>query len=148
MKPRLIGRIENFQHPQRNWEEMAEVGQVESFTASLNEWDFPALVGLANAAGYTPCLAKHFAPVNFLPVNGSVKWHTDSGCGVNVACLVDNSRSIYSLPELITKHGALEVSPGDVFVFNTNQGHAWLSRDVCVLASITVKRKRSPKGLT
>jgi hypothetical protein len=148
MKPRLIGRIENFQHPQRNWEEMVEVGQVESYPASLDEWDFPALARLANAAGYVPCQTGIYASVNFLPCNGSIKWHTDPGSGVNVACLVGNGGSIYSLPELITKHGALEVSPGDVFVFNTNQGHAWLSHDVCVLASITVKRKRSPKGLT
>jgi hypothetical protein len=148
MKPRLIGRIENFQHPQRNWEEMVEVGQVESYTASLEEWDFPALARLANAAGYVPCQADSYASVNFLPCNGSIKWHTDPGLGVNVACLVNNDSSIYPLPELITKYGALEVSPGDVFVFNTNQGHAWLSHNVCVLASITVKRKRSPKGLT
>jgi len=54
MKPTLIGRIDNFQHPQRNWEEMVEVGQVESYRASLEEWDFPALAALAKAAGYTP----------------------------------------------------------------------------------------------
>lgn len=142
MQPTLIGRIDNFQHPQRKWEEMVEVGQVESYIASLEEWDFPALVALANAAGYTPCQTGRFASVSFLPVNGSVKWHTDSGCGANVACLVSNFSSIYPLPELITKHGALEVTPGDVFVFNTNLGHAWLSHDVCLLASITVKRKR------
>ena len=142
MKPTLIGRIDSFQHPQRNWEEMVEVGEVETYRASLEEWDFPALVALANAAGYTPCQTERFASVSFLPVNGSVKWHTDPGCGVNVACLVSNNGSIYPSPELITKHGALEVSPGDVFVFNTSQGHAWLSHDVCVLASVTVKRKR------
>ena len=142
MKPALIGRIDNFRHPKRNWEEMVEVGEVESCRAFLEEWDFPALVALANAAGYTPCQTERFASPSFLPVNGSVKWHTDAGCGVNVACFVSNNSSIYLLPELITKHGALEVSPGDVFVFNTSQGHAWLSHDVCVLASITVKRKR------
>jgi len=148
MKPRLIGRIENFQHPQRIWEGMVEVGLVESYTASLEEWDFPALARLANAAGYLPCKADLYASVNFLPCNGSIKWHTDPGSGVNVACLVNHDSSIYPLPELITKYGALEVNPGDVFVFNTNQGHAWLSHDLCVLASITVKRKRIPKGLT
>ncbi len=148
MKPRLIGRIENLQHPQRNWEEMVEVGQVESYLASLDEWDFPALARLANAAGYVPCQTVIYASASFILCNGSIKWHTDPGCGVNVAYLVGNGGSIYPLPELITKHGALEVSPGDVFVFNTDQGHAWLSHDVFVLASITVKRKRSPKGLT
>ena len=142
MKPTLIGRIDSFQHPKRNWEEMVEVGQVESYLASLEEWDFPALTALANAAGYLPCKADRYALASFLPVNGSVKWHTDAGCGANVACLVSNDSSIYPLPELITKHGGLEVSPGDVFVFNTSQGHAWLSHDICVLASITVKRKR------
>ena len=121
---------------------MVEVGEVDSCRASLEEWDFPALVALANAAGYTPCQTEWFALASFLPVNGSVKWHTDAGCGVNVACLLSNDSSFYPLPELITKHGALEVTPGDVFVFNTSQGHAWLSHDVCVLASITVKRKR------
>jgi hypothetical protein len=148
MKPRLIGRIDNFQHPQRNWEEMVEVGQVESYITSLDEWDFPALARLANAAGYVPCQTGRYASVTFLPCNGSIKWHTDPGSGVNVACLVGNGGSIYPLPELITKHGALEVSLGDVFVFNTNLGHAWLSHDLCVLASITVKRRRSSKGLT
>jgi hypothetical protein len=148
MKPRLIGKIDNFQYPQRNWDEMVEVGQVELYRASLEEWDFPALVTLANAAGYVPCQAGMYSSVSFLPVNGSIKWHTDSGLGINVACLVGNDSSIYPLPELITKHGALEVSLGDVFVFNTNLGHAWLSHDLCVLASIAVERKRSPKGLT
>ena len=144
MKPRLIGRIDNFQHPKRNWEEMVEVGEVELCTSSLEEWDFPDLVALANAAGYIPCQIGMYASVNFLPVNGSVKWHTDAGIGLNVACLVSNDSSIHPLPELITNHGALEVSPGDVFVFNSDQGHAWLSHDVCVLASITVKTRHHP----
>jgi hypothetical protein len=146
MKPRLIGKIDSFQHPQCNWEEITEVGQVESCRASLEKWDFPALVTLANAAGYVPCQAGRYSSVCFLSVNGSIKWHTDSGLGVNVACLFGNDSSIYPLPELITKHGALEVSLGDVFVFNANLGHSWLSHNVCVLASIAVKRKRSSRA--
>ena len=146
MKPTLIGRIDNFKHPQCNWEEMVEVGQVESYTASLGQGDFPALAALANAAGYAPCKRVLYASINYVIANGSIKWHTDTGCGTNVACLVSNDNSIYPLPELITKHGRLEVTPGDVFVFNTNHGHAWISHDVCVLASITVKRKRKSEA--
>jgi hypothetical protein len=146
MKPEVIGTIEDFQCPQIDWESMVEPGEVESRTSTPDEWSFPQLVNVAVTAGYAPCHAwGGYASVSFLSVNGSVKWHTDPGSGINVACLVSHETNLYAKPELITRHGAMEISTGEVFVFDSNKGHAWISQEVCVLASITVRRRRKSK---
>ena len=143
MKPLVIGRIEKFKLPKKcrdGWE--GEPGEVDSISASLNEWSFPALVRLAAAAGFVPRDCQIYAPVNFLSVNSSVKWHTDPGSGINVACLALSDDYLGSLPELITRHGALELRCGDVFVFDADKGHAWVSNEFCVLANIATRKQR------
>jgi hypothetical protein len=145
MKPLVIGNIKNFKLPNgasRNWKKNVELGEVESVYACLREWSFPELVQIAAVAGYIPWDVQMYASCNFLAVNGSVKWHTDTGSGINVACLVISKNYLGALPELITRWGALELRSGDVFVFNTDKGHAWISEDFCALASITAKKTR------
>ena len=143
MKPLVIGRIEKFKLPRKcrdDWE--GEPGEVDSISASLDEWSFPALVKLAATAGFTPRICQLYASVNFLPVNSSIKWHTDLGSGINVACLAFSNDYLGALPELITRYGALELRRGDVFSFDADKGHAWVSNEFCVLASITASKQR------
>jgi hypothetical protein len=145
MIPLVIGSIKDFKLPKgarRNWENDVEPGEVESVSACLREWSFPKLIEIAAAAGYEPWDAQMYASCNFLTINGSVKWHTDIGSGINVSCLVVSEDYLGALPELITRWGALELRAGDVFVFNSNKGHAWVSQDFCALASITVRKTR------
>ena len=149
MKPAVIGKIPKFKLPKNcraNWENIVEPGEVDSISASIDEWSFPALVKLAAAAGYVPHDAQMYASVNFLPVNGSIKWHTDIGSGINVACLAVSEDYLGGLPELITRHGAQELRHGDVFVFDADKGHAWIANDFCVLASITARKKRQRRN--
>jgi hypothetical protein len=150
MKPAIIGKIPKFKlHKsfKADWVNKVGPGEVDSITACIDEWSFPKLVKLAAAAGYVPHDAQIYASVNFLPVNGSIKWHTDTGSGINVACLaVLEDYSLGALPELITRHGAQELRQGDVFVFNADKGHAWISNDFSVLASITVRKQRQRRN--
>jgi len=83
-----------------------------------------------------------FPVAAYLAANGSIKTHTDKSSGLNVACLIAAEKH-WDKPELLTRHGALEIGLGDVFVFNADLPHAWLSNDFCVLASIQVKRRRA-----
>lgn len=101
------------------------------------------LVHVADRAGYSLATRLSVYPAAaYLAANGSIKTHTDKSSGLNVACLIAAEKH-WDKPELLTRHGALEIDLGDVFVFNADLPHAWLSNDFCVLSSIQVKRRRA-----
>jgi hypothetical protein len=123
-----------------------ELGDVEGFGASSKEWDFPFFVNALASTGFSPQKRLYYSSFDFTFVNQSVSWHKDDGCGILVATLVAQSKSedrcVGSRHALITKHGELPLQLGDMFVFNASLHHAWISYEACVLACITVKRKR------
>ena len=45
-------------------------------------------------------------------------------------------------PQLITRHGPLNVKEGDLFIFNADQGHAWVSNGACVMVMATIAKQR------
>ena len=89
---------------------------------------------------------------SYLPIRGSVPWHDDDGIGLLLNWLVA-SRDLhgykdnldYNKCHLLTKHGQLRVQVGDIFVFNGNIGHAWVSNSQCVLVQTRVSASRKKK---
>jgi hypothetical protein len=119
----------------------------------------------AALSGFKPRRSKLYGSGSILPIVGSIGLHTDPGLG-NLLCWLlysdvpshicqhkgmtsNGSHLRPGKPELITSHGSLTVSQGEFFVFNANNGHAWVSNTRCVLAQIPVSKlptkPRSPK---
>jgi hypothetical protein len=86
---------------------------------------------------------------SYLPIRGSVPWHNDSGIGLLLNWLVMSANlegykdcMYHNDCHLLTRHGQLEIKVGDIFVFNGNIGHAWISNSQCMLVQSTVKAIR------
>jgi hypothetical protein len=90
-------------------------------------------------------------PCSVIPVLGSVGWHEDPGLGtvlnwvVHIEVLNGYRTYDFDRAELLTKHGSLGLKPGGVFLFDANQGHAWLSNCACVILQATVAIPRGHK---
>ena len=129
----------------------SELGEVEPKTVEIENEFIQELLYLGSTHAnlkYKPC--THYSSPSILLLKGSVGMHDDHGMGLllNWVLKVNNlSRSPWSShgPELITKQGCLEIREGDVFVFDANKDHAWLSNDRCLLAQVTVKKTRKVK---
>jgi hypothetical protein len=127
------------------------LGEVEPKAVGIeNEFIKELLrLGLTHAnLKHKPC--RSYNSSSILLLNGSVGMHDDNGMGLllNWVLKVNNlSRSKWSShgPELITKQECLEIREGDVFVFDANKDHAWLSNNMCLLAQVTVKKTRKVK---
>jgi hypothetical protein len=118
----------------------------------------------AALSGFKPRKSALYGSGSIIPIVGSIGLHTDPGLG-KVLCwllysdfpshicqhkgMTSNGSYLRPKPELITSHGSLQISQGAIFVFNANNGHAWVSNTRCVLAQIPVSKlptkPRSPK---
>jgi hypothetical protein len=90
---------------------------------------------------------------SYLPLRGSVPWHNDDGIGLLLNWIVASKNLegytdslSHNACHLLTRHGQLEIKAGDIFVFNGNAGHAWISNSQCMLVQTTVKATRSKRG--
>ena len=93
-----------------------------------------------------------FTGSSYLPIRGSVPWHDDSGIGLLLNWLVKSKDLVgykdclsHNDCHLLTRHGQLEIKVGDIFVFNGNIGHAWVSNSQCMLVQTPVKAIRNTK---
>jgi hypothetical protein len=105
---------------------------------------FPNRIGatlkeLAHSWGYKPRVSRIDGKGAFVPISGSAGWHTDPGLGTLLSWVVWATPA-KNPPQLITSHGGLFVDKGDIFVFNANKGHAWISNTCCVMAQIPVSK--------
>lgn len=66
---------------------------------------------------------------------------------LGAAGLVHSENSLGDDAQLITRHGPLDMRQGDLCVFDSDQGHAWLSNAACVMVMATVTRQRSIHSL-
>jgi hypothetical protein len=82
-----------------------------------------------------------------LVVNGSVGPHDDD-VGLVLTWLVHSEclngfehsqLNKETIPTLISCGQMLEIHPGNVFIFNSNENHAWLSNNHCVFVQICVR---------
>lgn len=143
MRPRIIATDLEIYCPTKLLEnDHWQIDEGEVASRSTMPQDLLPLIHAAECAGYSLATRQSmFARAAYLATNGSIKTHTDETAGLNAACIIAAGRG-FDCPELITKHGSLELKAGDAFVFNADLPHAWLSNDFCVLASIQVKRRR------
>lgn len=123
-------------------------GQLRVCACSPDESGFPELVGHLNEQGYAPSSRRFNTTYDFTYVNGPITWHEDQGNGLTALLLVNStapSTLAHDYPyvgELITSAGAFPLDPGDIVVFNSDSGHAWLSDFRCTFATVFVRRKR------
>ncbi len=86
---------------------------------------------------------------NFLELTGSVGWHNDKGLGLLLSWVLYEtdipgfSADYNHKMTLMTTKTRLELKTGDIFVFNSDADHAWMSNTTCLLYQIAVKRIKS-----
>jgi hypothetical protein len=112
----------------------------------LEDPGFLDLVNHLGRSGYLPQNSKGSSVYDFTYVNGSLPWHTDQGNKLTALLLLEVSDVTmlghqYSYAgQLITSSGAFPMDPGDIVVFNSDVGHAWLSDHFCTFATVFVRR--------
>lgn len=87
---------------------------------------------------------KFFVSDSLFSCRGSVSYHSDKGLGLVLTWIVhecelkhhETSRT----SQLVTRDGCIDVGLGDVFLFNADAGHCWVSNRATVFAQIAVKR--------
>lgn len=85
----------------------------------------------------------------FLPLYLSTVYHADAGLGLVLNWLIDVSsfcghRTSFS-PQIAVQGKSLDLDVGDVFIFNANLDHCWISNHRCMLVQVPVSRSRKQK---
>jgi hypothetical protein len=123
-------------------------GEVETQGKNLLSPGFKQLLQVAQISGYEPRECRLYQSCSHVVVNGSVSWHEDYSLGVVASTVIAAFDSNGDEVEVSSTTGELQlltntlkpfVVPGDVFIFDTSRGHAWISPFRCVLAQMTVK---------
>lgn len=161
MKPQILGQI-NPQLEVQGYKEsfFTEIldrrsnwfGDVDPIGTSPREGFLKKLVDFGEEHGLRYRKQAYYTGPCYLPLRGSVGWHTDEGIGHLLNWVLyreDYSESVNSLepPCLLCQSAGKMIQlerlkVGDVFIFNGNYGHAWISNESCVLAQVTVSVKR------
>ena len=122
---------------------LAEPGAIYTKPPEAAGPDFPLLVSAASDKGYALRKPKRCSSMDLLYVKRSLNWHRDPLVGLQaITLLASNEPEPEEYPQLITKHGALIMRVGQMAVFDTRQGHAWIANGSNTLAGITVKKVR------
>lgn len=94
---------------------------------------------------------QFFAGNCLLPLALSTGWHNDKGLGHVLSwilCYKDfEGICELSSAQLITRNAVLDLNVGDVFVFNADVGHAWLSNSMYLMAQMPVKPIKNRSAL-
>lgn len=85
---------------------------------------------------------SHYPSCSLTYVTKCIGWHDDPGHGMCASVLLyqNKRKGRDNFCQLLTRHGGLSLTVGDVFVFDANKGHAWLSNVDCLLAMMTIKK--------
>ena len=123
-------------------------GELSVRSCSPSDVGFPELVDHLDKQGYVSSRRQYTTTYDFTYVNGSIAWHEDKGNGLTALLLVNSTEpstlahDYAHVGELITAAGAFPLDPGDIVIFNSDSGHAWLSDFRCTFATVFVRRKR------
>jgi hypothetical protein len=129
-------------------------GEVEPIGLSVKNPYIQALLDFGAEHGFKYKECHLYTGACLLPLDGSVLWHDDSGIG-HILCWVIEVEKFGSsfafsrdTPALLSTHKQKvhqldRLKVGDVFVFNGDYGHAWLSNESCVLVQVTVSAPRA-----
>ena len=121
--------------------EQRDLGEID-FCPVDSSWDASLFFNHLRSCGYCPRVCKSYDSLSLTFVNGACRWHTDPGYGL-VACWLVHIENLYGDDaQLITRHGPLDLKAGDLCVFDSDQGHGWLSNSPCVMVMATVAKAR------
>lgn len=102
---------------------------------------------------YNRCVGLYIHPAAVCLV-GSTGTHVDEGLGWLLSWIIQMEPLTFYLKdqdvaahsadavELVTAGQSLELTNGDVFLFNASRPHAWISNFNCTLLQVPVKRRR------
>ena len=117
-------------------------GEVDNRTIDPSFWDPVLFFEALQARGYRKRECEKYASLTLTYANDSCRWHTDPGLGVVAGWLVYSENDIFFDAELITRHGNLPLRENDLFIFDADKGHAWISEGLCILVMATVAKMR------
>lgn len=127
-------------------------GELSVTYCAPDELGFNALTTHLNDHSYTPARRRRFsAPYDITYTSGPIPWHRDSDNGLLALLLVASNEpessyhDYHYVGELITAAGPFSMDPGDIVVFNSDSGHAWLSDFSCTFATVTLSKKRAKR---
>ena len=118
-----------------------EPGEIDS--DSVSSWNAEPFYAHLRQCGYRDRQCNQYPSLSLTFVNGACRWHDDPGFGLVACWLIYTEVSRDDAPQLVTKHGPLDLYRGDLCVFDANQGHAWLSNGACVMLMATITKLRS-----
>lgn len=165
MKPQILGQINpQLEVPGYNENFFSEIfdrrmswlGDVDPIGVEPTNKYLKKLMEFGEECGLSYRKQDYYTGPCFLPLRGSTGWHKDEGIG-HLLCWVlhqdhfHESMTPLEPSALLCQSGGKVIQlerlkVGDVFIFNGNCGHAWISNENCVLAQITVAVKRGHTG--
>jgi hypothetical protein len=130
------------------------LGDVDPIALSSDNPFIKALLDFGASRGFKYKECRLYLGLCLLPLNGTVLWHDDNGIGHILCWVIEVQKFGRSLipsrdtPALLSIHDRKveqldNLKVGDVFVFNGDYGHAWLSNESCVLVQVTVSAPRA-----
>lgn len=115
-------------------------GEIDSCDID-SSWDSAVFFAHLRDCGYHPRDCRRYPSLSLTFVEGACRWHTDPGFGIVACWLVHSENSLGDDAQLITRHGPLDMSQGDLCVFDSDHGHAWLSNAACVMVMATLSKR-------
>lgn len=125
------------------------LGEVSPFAPMEPESELcRSLAVVAEENGFFPRKVRLYGSRDIIAVRGSIDYHTDDGLGFCCSLLawadpLANDGIAYGrAASLAGPSRSIDVEVGDVFVFDGNRPHAWISNCNCILAQLTVGKRR------
>jgi hypothetical protein len=116
------------------------LGEIDNRIIDPSLWKSSAFFDYLHTFGYRPRKCKRYDSLSLTFVNGSCRWHTDPGFGLVACWLLHSDNDFGDDAQLVTRFGPTDMAVGDLCVFDSDQGHAWLSNGICVMVMATVSR--------
>lgn len=107
-----------------------------------------SLVAIAEENGFFPKQVSFYGSRDIIAVRGSVDYHVDDGLGFCLSLLAwadpltGDGIAYGPAASLAGPTKSVSVEVGDVFVFDGNRPHAWITNCNCILAQLTVGKRR------
>lgn len=151
-KAQILSRNVKFKGKLPKFDPSVLLGEIEPSHLIPTDPMRKSLLALLPVYGLKRRDPPHYSSPTFLQVKGSVEMHDDPGLSNVLSWFVNKqtigrhyteNRSI----QLITKSAdPLELHVGDVFIFNADYDHAWISNYDCMLLQVAVSGRVKPKN--
>jgi hypothetical protein len=152
-KAQLLSRNVKFKGKLPRFDPSVLLGEIEPSQLIPTDSMCKSLLALLPVYGLKRRDPRLYSSPTFLQVKGSVGMHRDSEFGNVLSWLVKKQAigrhyAEYESIQLITKSAdPLELRVGDVFIFNADYDHAWISNYNCMLLQVAVSGRVKPKNV-